>query len=102
MIRRTIVVALTGLALLTGGAAGGTGAVAAPRPLRILITNDDGVGAPGIDAVVERLRRVPGLQLTVVAPATNQSGTGDRFSTTAITATDATTQHGYPAIAVHG
>src|SRR4051812_22277311 len=102
ILRRTIVVGLIGLALVTGGAAGSTGAGAADRPLRVLVTNDDGVGAPGIDAIVERLRRVPGIDLKVVAPATNQSGTGDRFSTSAITAADATPQHGSPAIAVQG
>ena len=67
------------------------------------MTNDDGVGAPGIDAVVETLRHVSGIDVTVVAPATNQSGTGDRFTTTsALTVTKTTTMHGYPAFAVNG
>jgi len=105
-IRRLLVVLSVCVALVAGavstGAARRSQAAAATRPLRVLVTNDDGVSAPGIDAVVERLRRVPGIVVTVVAPATNQSGTGDRFSTTPITAADATTAHGYHAIAVQG
>ncbi|MGB5544929.1 MAG: 5'/3'-nucleotidase SurE, partial [Polyangiales bacterium] len=44
-------------------------------PLRILITNDDGVGAPGIDAVVEALK--DDHEIIVSAPAGNASGAGD-------------------------
>lgn len=46
-------------------------------PLRILVTNDDGVGAPGIDAVVEALIKDPNNEIVVSAPATNSSGSGD-------------------------
>ena len=51
--------------------------LAAPRaaqPYRILITNDDGVRAPGILAVAQALK--PLGEITIVAPATNQSGKG--------------------------
>lgn len=72
------------------------------RPIRILVTNDDGVGAPGIDALVEGLRRIPRAEITVVAPATNQSGTGDSYSEEALVVRDATTASGYPAKAVEG
>ena len=41
---------------------------------RILITNDDGVRAPGILAVAQALRAVG--DVTIVAPAVNQSGKG--------------------------
>jgi 5'-nucleotidase len=44
---------------------------------RVLVTNDDGIGAEGIDAVVNELKLNPALDVTIVAPATNQSGTGD-------------------------
>ena len=108
-VRRVVVIALACVALLAGEPGAGASrpeverAAAVPqRPLRVLVTNDDGVGAPGIDAVVEALRTLPNLQLTVVAPLTNQSGSGDKFSTTPLTASNATTQHGYPAIAVNG
>jgi len=63
------------LALLLGGldahpgAAQGTGA-----DYRILVTNDDGVRAPGLAALVEAL--APLGEITVVAPLENHSGTG--------------------------
>src|SRR6478752_2263496 len=47
-------------------------------PLRILVTNDDGFAATGIDTVVTALRKLPAVRVTVVAPATNQSGTGGK------------------------
>jgi 5'-nucleotidase len=43
-------------------------------PYRILITNDDGVHAPGILAVAQALRAI--AEVTIVAPASNQSGKG--------------------------
>ena len=49
-------------------------AQSAPQPYRILITNDDGVHAPGILAVAQALKSVG--DITIVAPATNQSGKG--------------------------
>jgi 5'-nucleotidase len=76
--------------------------VTAPAPLRILVTNDDGVGAPGIDAVVEALRALPDTQVTVVAPADNKSGSGSQTTAGPLTVTDATTASGYPAKAVAG
>ena len=43
-------------------------AVAAPEPpMRVLVTNDDGVGAPGIDALVTALAANPNLDLVVIA-----------------------------------
>jgi len=47
---------------------------AAQRPFRILISNDDGYQAPGIRALVEKLR--PLGEVTVAAPAANQTGVG--------------------------
>lgn len=44
-----------------------------PRPLRILISNDDGIEAPGIAALAEALGRIG--EVTVAAPMKNQSGT---------------------------
>lgn len=77
-------------------------ATTVPAPLRILVTNDDGVGADGIDAVVEGLRALPGVEVTVVAPATNQSGTASKTTDGPLTVVDATTKSGYPAKAVTG
>jgi 5'-nucleotidase len=69
--------------------------------LVVLVTNDDGVGAPGIDALVEALRADPTLLVVVVAPAENQSGSGDATTLTPIPS-EAATISGYPAVAVDG
>jgi 5'-nucleotidase len=45
--------------------------------LRVLITNDDGVDAAGIDAVVEALKDDPSVSMVISAPAGNRSGSGD-------------------------
>src|SRR5690348_7630851 len=74
----------------------------AVTPLRVLVSNDDGVKAPGIDALVTALRKLPKVKVTVVAPATNQSGTGGRTTSGALTATKTTTKSGYPAVSVQG
>jgi 5'-nucleotidase len=71
-------------------------------PLEVLVVNDDGYSAPGIDAVVEGLRTLPGVHIDVVAPATNQSGGGDRTTPGGVTGFAAQTQSGYPATAVNG
>jgi 5'-nucleotidase len=49
-------------------------ATAQSPPFRILITNDDGVHAPGILAAAQALQSIG--EVTIVAPATNQSGKG--------------------------
>lgn len=50
-----------------------------PAPYRILVTNDDGVRAPGIAAVAEALESIG--DVTIVAPAENQSGTSQSVVT---------------------
>ena len=42
--------------------------------MRILVTNDDGIHAPGLAAMERELRQIG--EVTVVAPATEQSGVG--------------------------
>jgi len=88
----------------TDGPAAAGPATTAPvaGPLKILVTNDDGYDAKGIDAVVEGLRALPDTQVTVVAPLTNQSGTGGKTTPGTLTATDVKTLSGYPAKAVNG
>jgi 5'-nucleotidase len=49
-------------------------------PFRILITNDDGVRAPGIIAVAQALRSMG--EITVVAPDSNQSAKSHALSVT--------------------
>lgn len=46
----------------------------AQAPYRILVTNDDGIRAPGLSALVEALG--PLGEITIVAPSANHSGTG--------------------------
>jgi 5'-nucleotidase len=85
-----------------GDDAGGTTTTRPADPLSILVTNDDGYAAPGIDAVVEALRALPDVEVTVVAPATNRSGTGGQTTPGELQASDQRTASGYPATAVEG
>jgi 5'-nucleotidase len=75
---------------------------AKPAKLTILVGNDDGYSAAGIDAVVEALRKLPDVEVTVSAPAANQSGTGGKTTPGTLTATPQKTKSGYPAYAVNG
>jgi len=73
-----------------------------PKVLRILVTNDDGVAAPGIDTLVEGLRDLDRVKVTVVAPADDKTGAGDQTTPGELTSSETTTASGYPAIAVEG
>lgn len=99
-----VAIALLCAASLGVGAAFVPGAAAADKQptLRVLVTNDDGVGAPGIDALVQGLRKLNGVRVTVVAPADNKSGSSDMTTPGALSTTQATTTSGHPAIAVNG
>ena len=68
--------------LLLSGVVSGLAEASAKNvpPLRILVTNDDGVQAPGINETVKALTALPNTSVTVVAPLTNQSGTGARVT----------------------
>jgi len=74
----------------------------AERTMRVLVTNDDGYGAAGIDALAEALWARPDIAVTVVAPATNESGTGGQTTDGPLSASDAMTGGGRPAKAVAG
>ncbi|MDX2391363.1 5'/3'-nucleotidase SurE [Streptomyces sp. DK15] len=81
--RRKRVLPLAALVLCAPALAGTAPATASPqgqppRPLRILLTNDDGYSAPGIRKAYERLTAA-GHDVTIVAPLTNQSGTGTKM-----------------------
>lgn len=78
-----------------------TTAAPAGEALTVLVTNDDGVGAPGIDALVQALVEDSTLEVVVVAPAENQSGSGDD-TTAGATAAPGATAGGYEAVAVAG
>ena len=62
-------------------------------PLKILLTNDDGIDAAGLRALHDGL--APAHEVTVVAPATNQSGVGGRRSWWETTVEYAETPFGY-------
>jgi 5'-nucleotidase len=75
---RAVLVAIVSACLLVP-----VGAQQKPRapvpPYRILISNDDGVRAPGIAAVAQVLQAIG--EVTIVAPADNQSGKGHSIVT---------------------
>jgi 5'-nucleotidase len=85
-----------------GGSTGSTPGTTAARPLRIMVTNDDGYTGVGLDQVVEGLRTLPDVEVVVVAPDIDRTGTGPSTTDVALTATDVTTISGYPAKAVAG
>jgi 5'-nucleotidase len=50
-------------------------------PMRVLLTNDDGIQAAGLHAMRRALREVPGLELAVIAPNSNRSATARSITT---------------------
>ena len=70
--------------------------------LVVLVTNDDGIGAAGIDAVVNELKKDPDLDIIVWAPATNQSGTADKATPGGLPGVEATTASGVAGYSVAG
>ena len=49
--------------------------------MRVLLTNDDGIEAPGLQALREALLEIDGVELSVVAPDSNRSATGRSITT---------------------
>ncbi len=47
----------------------------------VLITNDDGIGAAGIHALRRAIAELPGVEVKVIAPHTNRSGTARSITT---------------------
>lgn len=76
---------LVGVVALLAGVVQISGSAAAPsaepsqRPYRILITNDDGVRAPGILTLARALQSSG--EITIAAPSENQSGKGHSITT---------------------
>jgi 5'-nucleotidase len=93
--------ALVLAALAAGSLATATPASAAkakkPATITVLVTNDDGVGAPGIDTLVEALRTQKNTKVVVVAPDTNKSGAGGKTTPGTLTTAPAKTASGYDA-----
>lgn len=72
------------------------------EPLQILVSNDDGFEAEGIDALVEGLNTLSGVEVTVVAPLTQQSGTGGKTTDGPVETSEVELTSGHPATAVAG
>lgn len=73
-----------------------------PSVLTILVTNDDGIGAPGINALVNQLIELDNVDVRVVAPAENQSGSSDQTTDGEVVYIDSATSGGYSGVAVFG
>jgi 5'-nucleotidase len=52
-----------------------------PEAMRVLLTNDDGIEADGLQALRRALLDVPGVELVVVAPDGNRSATARSITT---------------------
>lgn len=105
--RRLVAIAAVTVALLAACGSSkktaSTTTTASPaRTLDVLVTNDDGFDAPGLDAVVEAVRVLPNTRVTVVAPATNKSGQGDKTTPGTLVTRDVKTASGYAATSVDG
>ena len=91
---RTLLVLLIAVFLL---APAGAQQFRQPPPYRILVTNDDGVRAPGVAAVAQALQAI-GTPI-IVAPAENQTGKAHSIVTTEpVFRQDLTLPNGLPAI----
>jgi 5'-nucleotidase len=49
--------------------------------LKVLLTNDDGIGATGLNAMRRALLDLPGVELAVIAPDSNRSATARSITT---------------------
>ncbi len=49
--------------------------------VRVLLTNDDGISAPGLQAARRALREVDGVEVDVIAPDSNRSATARSITT---------------------
>ena len=49
--------------------------------MKVLLTNDDGIGAQGLNDLRRALLEVPGVQLAVIAPDSNRSATARSITT---------------------
>lgn len=72
-----VVGAAAGLLILSAAVMGCSSDDGTESRLRILVSNDDGVGAEGIDVLVQGLLANPNNVVVVSAPAENASGSGD-------------------------
>jgi 5'-nucleotidase len=113
--RRTTIAALSAVLVLTAcgddddtddastsTTAAETTTTTAPEPLTVLVTNDDGIGAPGIDAMVTALTALDEVEVVIVAPAENQSGSSDKTTPEGVEHAPGQTAGGVEGTAVQG
>ena len=74
----------------------------AAEPLQILVSNDDGYAAKGIDTLVVGLQTLPDVEITVVAPKDQRSGTGGKRTDGKVAVEDVELASGFAAKAVDG
>lgn len=72
------------------------------EPITILVTNDDGIGSEGIDVLIEALTELDGVEVELVAPAENQSGSSDSTTEGEVAYDDGATVGGFEGTAVQG
>ncbi len=75
---------------------------AGPAPITVVVTDDDGIAAPGIDELAKELTALPAVTVKVVAPATDQSGKGDKTTSGTVKHQPAETASGIAGVAVDG
>jgi 5'-nucleotidase len=112
--RRTTAIAAALAIVLLGACSsddgGGASTTTAPAettttvgdPLQILVSDDDGIAAPGIDALVTELQKLPNVEIHVVAPAEDQSGSSDKTTPGGAPYADGKTASGVEGTAVDG
>src|SRR5580765_6568392 len=49
--------------------------------MRVLLTNEDGIAAPGLQAARRALREIEGIEVDVIAPDSNRSATARSITT---------------------
>lgn len=80
----------------------GTTTTAPVEPLTILVSNDDGYAADGIATLVDALLELPDVEVTVVAPDGNRSGSGGQTTPEGVAVADVTMANGFAATSVSG
>jgi 5'-nucleotidase len=70
--------------------------------LRVLVSNDDGIQSEGIDLLVEALMGLGQIEITVVAPAEDRSGSSDTTTPLGASFEDGETLSGVAGTAVDG
>ena len=86
----------------TAATAEETTTTVAAEPLTILVTNDGGIGAPGIDQIVTSLTALDDVEVIVVAPNENKSGSSDMTTPEGVASEPGTTASGFDGTAVAG